>query len=293
MNQKLKSVGVHDGTFHADEVSACALLQLFGLIDEGNIVRTRNYEILDTCEYVCDVGGIYDPAKKRFDHHQTEYRGDLSSAGMVLLYLKDQKIITESIYSYLNRALIIGVDAHDNGKVTSEIGHCSFSGVISNYVPVRHDAPASEMLSAFHEAVAFTHGHLKRLIEKYYYIAVCKKEVEKAMAEGKHCLYFEASMPWLDSFFQLGGENHPALFLIMPAGEHWKLRTIPPNLKDRMNVRMPLPENWAGLLEKDLEKVSGIPGAIFCHKGRFISIWETKEAAEKALKYVLNTESLS
>ena len=41
-------------------------------------------------------------------------------------------------------------------------------------------------------------------------------------------------------------------------------------------------------LEEELKKVSGIKGAIFCHKGRFISIWETKEDALKALHAALS-----
>jgi uncharacterized UPF0160 family protein len=73
----------------------------------------------------------------------------------------------------------------------------------------------------------------------------------------------------------------------MPIGKEWKLRGIPPTNKRRMEVRLPLPEEWAGLHEKELEKASQIKGAIFCHKGRFISIWKTKEAAMQALKYVL------
>jgi len=82
-----KSVGIHDGSFHADEVTACALLLLFDLIHKDKIFRTREEDILAKCEYVCDVGGIYDPKKKRFDHHQSDYVGELSSAGMVLQYL--------------------------------------------------------------------------------------------------------------------------------------------------------------------------------------------------------------
>ena len=73
----------------------------------------------------------------------------------------------------------------------------------------------------------------------------------------------------------------------MPSGEHWKLRGIPPNLQEKMKVRLPLPQEWAGLSEEDLKRVSGIPGAIFCHKGRFISVWETKGDALQALHYVL------
>ena len=74
---------------------------------------------------------------------------------------------------------------------------------------------------------------------------------------------FDVSIPWLESFFALGGKDHPSLFVIMPAGEHWKLRGIPPDEQHKMQVRVPLPQKWAGLLDEDLKKVSGISGAIF------------------------------
>src|SRR3990167_416830 len=97
-----RSFGTHDGSFHADEVSACALLLTFGLIDRDKIFRTRDPAILAECEFVCDVGGIYDPKIKRFDHHQLEYSGELSSAGMIWLYLRDQKLIDQQLYDYVN-----------------------------------------------------------------------------------------------------------------------------------------------------------------------------------------------
>lgn len=73
----------------------------------------------------------------------------------------------------------------------------------------------------------------------------------------------------------------------MPSGDHWKLRGIPPNSKERMRVRHNLPDAWAGLLDEDLQRISGLTGAIFCHKGRFFSLWKTKEDAEKALAKVM------
>jgi uncharacterized UPF0160 family protein len=75
----------------------------------------------------------------------------------------------------------------------------------------------------------------------------------------------------------------------MPAGNSWKLRGIPPSLSDRMRVRTPLPEAWAGLMDDSLLEVCGIPGAVFCHKGRFISVWKTKEAALKAAEKALQS----
>jgi uncharacterized UPF0160 family protein len=284
---KKRSVGTHDGTFHADEVTACALLSVFNLIEEGNIVRTRDLKSLSACEYVCDVGGIYDPDKKRFDHHQVEYRGELSSAGMVSLYLKDRRIIDAKLYDHLNRSLIWGVDAHDNGRVTIEPGVCTFSQVISNFGPPDYDSAPDVIEKRFYQAFEFAKGHLKRLMERYRYVEACRELVFEAMQRSKEVLMFEQAMPWMDLFFDMGGENHPAKFVIMPSGGHWKLRGIPPNGKDRMQVRKPLPEEWAGLMEEDLKRVTGIPGAIFCHKGRFISVWETKEEALKALEVAL------
>ncbi|MCP5504252.1 MAG: MYG1 family protein [Chlamydiales bacterium] len=281
-----RSFGTHDGSFHADEVTACALLLLFDLIDKEEIVRSRDLKELSSCEYVCDVGGIYDPKIKRFDHHQLDYSGSLSSAGMILKYLKTSKIIDEKLYNYFNRSLVMGVDAIDNGKAAPMVGHCSFSSLIANFVPARHDSNAKVFNAAFFQALDFCLGHLQRLLEKYHYIQECRGKIQAVMKKQEKVMIFEESMPWIESFFELGGEKHPAEFIIMPTGDQWKLRGIPPSYDKRMQVRVPMPKEWAGLIDDELKKKSGIPGAIFCHKGRFISVWETKEDAFKALEYI-------
>jgi uncharacterized UPF0160 family protein len=285
-----RSVGTHDGSFHADEVTACALLIVFGLADEDKIVRSREPKALQACEFVCDVGGVYDPAAKRFDHHQADYTGDLSSAGMVLRYLKETQTLDEATFDFLNISFVQGVDAHDNGRVTSEPGTCTFSQVVSNFVPPVYDPPAEEQTQAFFEALRFVIGHVHRLLERYRYILACQEKVLESMEKKELFLYFDKAMPWMDVFFERGGEKHPALFVVMPSGKHWKLRGIPPSVEEKMKVRRPMPLAWAGLLDEDLKRASGIPGAIFCHKGRFISVWETKEDAFKALNYVLKGE---
>ncbi|PIS03176.1 MAG: hypothetical protein COT85_03910 [Chlamydiae bacterium CG10_big_fil_rev_8_21_14_0_10_42_34] len=284
---ELRSLGTHDGSFHADEVTACSLLLLFDLIDQDKVHRTRDPKILNKCDFVCDVGGIYDATKRRFDHHQVDYQGAMSSAGMILLYLKDQKFIEPHLYDYFHKGLIMGVDAHDNGVAKLEPGIASFSQVVSNFLPIEYDSSTEEMDKAFFRAVDFVTGHLDRLKKRYLYTIDCRTSVKKAMVPGSNALIFEESLPWIENFFDLGGELHPAQFVIMPAGSHWKLRGIPPSLAERMKVRQPLPEAWAGLHEENLKKISGIKGAVFCHKGRFISIWETKEDALKALHIAL------
>lgn len=282
-----RSFGTHDGTFHADEVTACALLLLFDLIDRNRIVRTRQPSELARCEYVCDVGGVYDPDRKLFDHHQAEYQGSMSSAGMVLLHLFHSNTITLKEREFLENSLIIGVDAHDNGKELHSNGVCTYSHIISNFTPISHEVDDQELDAAFFQALEFALTHLDRMWKRYQYIQSCRQTVAEAMAKGGNCLMFDKSIPWLEIFFDLGGAAHPAKFLIMPSGSHWKLRGIPPSLNEKMKVRLPLPQKWAGLLQEELKKTTGIPGAIFCHKGRFISVWETREDAIKALNYVL------
>jgi uncharacterized UPF0160 family protein len=276
----LRSCGTHDGSFHADEVTACALLITFNVVDRHQVIRSRDMVKLQQCEYICDVGGFYDPQEKWFDHHQVNYLGEHSSAGLVLEYLREAQKITMHEYELLRGTLVMGVDAHDNGRAPQQFGYCTFSHVISNFVPIDYDSSDAEMNEAFFRALDFAIGHLQRAIERFHYNLSCRNTVEEAMKRYSDCLIF-------DSFFALDGENHPALFIIMPSGSHWKLRGIPPCSEDRMNIRMPLPMQWAGLLDEQLKRISGIPGAIFCHKGRFISVWETQEDALKALKYTL------
>lgn len=282
-----RSFGTHDGSFHADEVTACALLLVFDLIDYNSIIRSRDPKVLQSCEYVCDVGGVYDPANKRFDHHQISYHGNLSSAGMILMYLKEIGIISEDLYNYFNNCAVIGIDAVDNGKESPKIGYCTFSSVIQNYSPIEYGADAEIITKAFLEAVNFAIGHFERLRERFAYIQSCKQYVAKLMKKQTAYLLFDRAMPWVDSFFSLEGENHPALFIIMPTGNHWKLRTIPFTRDTPMSIRHPLPESWAGLMDTELKNKSGISGAIFCHKNRFISIWETQHDALQALHYIL------
>lgn len=286
-----RSFGTHDGTFHADEVTACALLLLFGLIDRDKIHRTRNLEELARYEYVCDVGGFYKPEQKLFDHHQQDYQGPLSSAGMILLYLQQTGEISQKDHDFFYNTLIYGVDALDNGQELCCKGVTTYSHVISNFTPISYEVDGITLNEAFFQALEFAFGHLQRMYKRYEYIHSCRKTVEEAMSKRENFLMFEKSIPWLETFFELGGAEHPAKFVIMPADQHWKLRGIPPTIDEKMKVRHPLPKEWAGLLERDLSKASGIKGAIFCHKGRFISVWDTREAALKALDYVLKEKN--
>lgn len=284
-----RSVGTHDGSFHADEVTACALLIMFDLVDENKIVRTRDPQKLAQCEYVCDVGGRYSKEHKRFDHHQVSYTGSWSSAGMVLDYLHGLGFLSHDEYEYLNNTLVHGVDEQDNGRFFSKEGFCSFSDIIKIYNPLEEGGNTDK---EFFFALRFAIDLLTRLREKFCYDRVCRDIVKQVMEKESVCLRFDRPLAWQENFFSLGGESHPAAFVSFPCSDQWILRGIPPTLDRRMEVRIPFPEEWAGLLGDQLVQATGIPGAIFCHKGLFLSVWDSQESCEEALNLVLKQQRL-
>lgn len=87
------TIGTHNGHFHADEALAVYLLRLLPDFAGASLIRTRDPELLKTCNVVVDVGGIHDDSLARYDHHQREFAATfpgkntkLSSAGLVWLH---------------------------------------------------------------------------------------------------------------------------------------------------------------------------------------------------------------
>ena len=81
------TIYTHNGTFHADEISAIALLKVFRPRDYS--LRREDHQTTEfpNADYVIDTGRVYDK-KTRFDHHQWE--GGKSSAGIIWEYIKDE-----------------------------------------------------------------------------------------------------------------------------------------------------------------------------------------------------------
>jgi uncharacterized UPF0160 family protein len=78
------------------------------------------------------------------------------------------------------------------------------------------------------------------------------------------------------------------LFVIYPKkiDETWGIKTVRENPKTFIN-RKNFPKLWAGLRDEDLQNVSGVPEAVFCHRGLFLAIAKTKEGAIKLAQLAL------
>lgn len=116
----------------ADTPSASRRLWYVGsrLLD---LIRTRDPSKLDECDIVVDVGGVYDDAAKRYDHHQRgfneifspNHKTKLSSAGLIYKHygkqIITQKLQTsdeqkvEILYQKLYENFVEALDGIDNG----------------------------------------------------------------------------------------------------------------------------------------------------------------------------------
>jgi len=66
----------------------------------------------------------------------------------------------------------------------------------------------------------------------------------------------------------------------------WQVEAVKENPKTFVN-RKNFPKSWAGLRDQDLQNVSGVSDAIFCHRGLFLAVAETKEGAIELAKIAL------
>ena len=60
-----------------------------------------------------------------------------------------------------------------------------------------------------------------------------------------------------------------------------------PKEKESSFTKMSFPENWGGIEEKELRKLSGVKDVLFCHKAGFFATAKTKEGAIELVKKTL------
>lgn len=288
-------IGTHNGVFHADEVMAVAALRLIN--NDIHIVRTRDQRVLDECDIVVDVGGVYDPDNNRFDHHQRGF--DLarpngikySSFGLVWLkygYDIVSVIIGEgesddmvrAVVNGVDALLVEGVDALDNGQVPpTQGGRVIPSTVISTYNRNWYETHDVDNYGHFMAALAVAGDIIRNAIKSVYGLELARSVVEQAVdeAEDNRIIVMERFAPWQDTINAISKE---ALYVIFPAetGDTWMIQCVPPE-RGSFEKRKPLPSTWAGLRDGALSAVVGIPDAVFCHMGLFICGARSKESA--------------
>ncbi|MCX6758027.1 MAG: MYG1 family protein [Candidatus Nomurabacteria bacterium] len=302
---KINKLITHNGTFHADDLFACATLSIY-LEKKGedlDIIRTRNKEIILSGDYVFDVGGIYNPEQNRFDHHQVGGAGkrengiEYASFGLVWKHF-GMELCENNLKTWkkIDSKLVAPIDAVDNGidafepKFKDIMQYNSEQNFLIFSPTWQEDE--SKIDDIFRSVVLDVVKVLKReievaksdtlgveLLEGSYSSAINKKIIVSSTSFPRY-LYQETLSGFLEPIYFVYPSNH---------SDTWKVEAISKS-PNTLESRKLFPEEWRNCFDNSskLSEVTGVKDALFCHRSGFLMTVKSKEGAlalaELALK---------
>lgn len=304
----------HSGSFHADDVFGVAVLA--ALHPDHTLARTRDMALIAQADFAVDVGGEWDAARGRFDHHQRGFDGaresgeGYASAGLVWraygsAYVRQVAAALEAplgeaavagIAADLDASLVRYLDMVDTGAAMVAPGVFGLSSQVAalNSTWIEEQGLSTEargalQLERFREAMAMVQRYLQRLVSRRVGQELAADRVRAAprLLGGRVLHLAEGGMPWTRIVLD---EMPEVLFVLYPVsddeGERYVLRTVPVKAES-FEARRDLPRAWAGLRDQQLAQASGVPDALFCHTNVFIAVARSLAGALKLAELAL------
>ncbi|NEX63277.1 MYG1 family protein [Noviherbaspirillum galbum] len=311
-------IATHSGKFHADDVWAVVVLDL--LHPGCELVRTRDPERIRQADFAVDVGGIWDPASGRFDHHQKGFSGArpsgvvYASAGLVWRehgarcvrhiartlcgHALGDKEAQEMAYA-IDNDLVQYLDMADTGAARNAPGGYGLSAVISGFNPTWLDEKGLAPDAGAEAMEAMRMQRFRRamdviadvLVNQVRYrvgsmLALDEVRASERLEKGRLLFLKNAALPWAAV---VRNEMPKVVFVLSysPAEQRHLLHTIPKS-SESFEARKDLPASWAGLQGADLAAVTGVEDAVFCHNNLFIAAAVSFEGALRMARQALD-----
>lgn len=282
-------LALHDKSFHADDVFAAAILSL--IHPKLKIVRTRDKKKIDKADFVADVGSVYDPETNRYDHHQTGGAGKrnnvpYAAAGLIWKHFGMQLVKTKASHEALDKKIFQFIDAIDNGVNLKKdrIRVYDINYVIMSMNP-QWNSEVKDFDKNFKIAMKFAKEQLMREIR----IVSSNDEADQLVIDAiknseSNLIIMDKFCPWKKTAI----DKSQALYIIyQSSNDDYRCEGVPINM-DSFDLRKPLPKEWGGLEKEELQKVSGVSDATFCHKALFICGAKSKEGILKLANLALD-----
>ncbi len=276
----------HDGTFHTDDVFACATLSLVFKDQDIEIVRSRDERDIARGGIVFDVGGVYDPATGRFDHHQKGGAGardnGIPYASFGLVWKEYGHMVAGSVENaaFIDEQLVQGIDGADTGVIdrVADKGVYMYSIIdtITAFRPTWQEDKS--LFDAFLEAVSFARMIITRLVAHATSFKNAEHLLERAydQAADKRIVDIGTEYP---GWYEVMARHPEPLFVIYQRTDgKWSVKAVR-QIPAEFAVRKSLPDTWKGLRDQEFATVTGVLDAVFCHNEGFIAVARTKEGA--------------
>jgi uncharacterized UPF0160 family protein len=302
----MKKLVTHGNGFHADDVTAYAILKevLTKRGETWEIARSRDPEIIATGDIVFDIGDIYDPATNRYDHHQRGKAGTrengiyYAAAGLIWKHFGMELCSNETVWSQIDKGIISELDAIDNGQnyigelLFKNTGYSSLGMHIANFETLSFDDASNpdQLLQEFEQASEFMRGIISRAI-------VACERLEQAFQDAtrtyqnssdKQIIIFDKN--YARPIWKRLAEYPEPIFAVYykKASDSWKVEAVPV-MPTVMNSRKLAPDAWRGLNGEALQQASGISDATFCHSSGFLFGAVSLESALKMAHIALES----
>lgn len=265
----------HAGNFHADDVFSTVFLSR--LFNDITVIRLKEYQG-DSAAIAYDIGG------GKFDHHQRGYDTKrennihYSSFGLLwaeygLEYLKKEHVLNpDVVFKIIDEELVTQIDAFDNGefKINGDINIYTLSDIIEMYRPKNGSQDEDTcFLSACDFADTIFNFVLEDAKLKAKTIEIIKSKISSI---NNRVLILDEYIPYEYAIFHLGLDID---FVIYPSNRGgYAAKTVPTTYKG-FTSKVPFKEEWAGLRDKEFQKVSGVATARFCHNKLFLVTADT------------------
>jgi len=288
-----KTIAVHSGNFHADDIFSVAVLSII-FDNKIKIIRTRDEVVFPKVDYVLDVGQQYDPTRNKFDHHQNDpsHKRDngvpYATFGMVWKKFGKKIVGSEEGVKIIEEKLVAPIDADDNALEICKDFLCNVRPyTISEYI-LSCNAVLDEKNrdKAFKKLVIFA----KEIIEMEVKI-VRKFLNDHKKIKSIYLLTKDKRIIILNKDYDLNGvlSDYPEpIFVVKPSLniKSWKVYAVKVKGTQYKN-RVDLPISWANKRDNELAKITGVKDAVYCHHQRYMAIAKSKEGAIKLAELAL------
>ena len=281
---EIKSVAVHDGVFHADDILCVALINVIARKNVTSYIRTRDNDLIEKADIACDVGF------GDFDHHQEAkefYENGImyAACGKVARALAADPEITDFGQEELEMLLVKGlyaVQAFDNGQdskkdaIPNYPNPFTFVGTFNN-LNSNGGVYCSKQNGAFNACLCVAEMVLSNILGQIKEEISDRNIIKDAIAnkKGRIAVFSAYCRGWQNALVDYNDSHigEEIVVVIFPGrGSQWNIQVVP-QTKDPYNR-----EAWASVPGV----VKDIPGFVFRHTGAFMAVFETKEASLKA-----------
>jgi len=258
----------HSGGFHADELLSSVILTR--LFPNAELHRSRDQRpgpLREDGQPFSSFGLIW-------AHYGRDY--------LYVLDVPEEDI--EAIHLKFDTNFVLPIDLLDNGamepSVAGPLAILTLPSLLGSLKPVFDDTSPTANDDAFFTALEIARSFVEAEIHSLAANARARSIVMEAIinAGSSPILELPMGIPYRSALEK--SEADHILFVVNPRGDEWTLNGIKLS-NDTFEQRADLPASWAGLVDSELAKVSGVEGAKFCHNALFIAVANSREAIMK------------